>query len=151
LRKALISLTTDLCFVNDEKAIEKALKKVKEHHSDATFDDASIIISFYHMIIIVLFMENERYVALKRRNETSKYVKLMCNVIIILIFMWNALVCSSGEASESSEDQKSNGAERSDVLDRLLMSFGLEKEKHKANFATFMNVIVSQRWHNSLM
>ena len=41
--------------------------------------------------------------------------------------------------------QKTNVSERSDVLDRLLMSAGLEKEKHKANFATFMNVIVSQR------
>jgi hypothetical protein len=49
------------------------------------------------------------------------------------------------EVSENSEDQKSNVSERSDVLDRLLMSAGLEKDKHKANFATFMNVIVSQR------
>ena len=31
------------------------------------------------------------------------------------------------------------------VIGKLLMSAGLEKEKHKANFATFMNVIVSQR------
>ena len=32
-------------------------------------------------------------------------------------------------------------------FDRLLMSAGLEKDKHKANFATFMNVIVSQRYN----
>jgi hypothetical protein len=31
------------------------------------------------------------------------------------------------------------------VIGKLLMSAGLEKEKHKANFATFMNVTVSQR------
>ena len=49
------------------------------------------------------------------------------------------------ELSENSEEPKTNVSERSDVLDRLLMSAGLEKEKHKANFATFMNVIVSQR------
>ena len=48
------------------------------------------------------------------------------------------------ELSENS-DQKSNVPEKSDVLDRLMMSLGLEKEKHKANFSTFMNVIVSQR------
>jgi hypothetical protein len=46
-----------------------------------------------------------------------------------------------GEMSDYSEDQKSNVAEKIDVLDRLLIS----AEKHKANFATFVNVIVSQR------
>ena len=66
----------------------------------------------------------------KRRNEISKYLNF---------------VFKCREASENSEDQKTHVTERSDVLDRLLMSAGLEKEKHKANFATFMNVIVSQR------
>ncbi len=55
------------------------------------------------------------------------------------------LVWGCREVSENSEDQKTNVSERSDVLDMLLMSAGLEKEKHKVNFATFMNVIVSQR------
>jgi hypothetical protein len=55
------------------------------------------------------------------------------------------LVWGCRELSENSEEPKTNVSERSDVLDRLLMSAGLEKEKHKANFATFMNVIVSQR------
>jgi hypothetical protein len=51
------------------------------------------------------------------------------------------------EASEDySVDQKSNVAKKSDVLDRLLMFVGLEKEKNKVNFATFMNGIVSQRF-----
>ncbi len=40
LRKAFLSLTTKLCPVHNEKAVAKALKKVKEHHSEATFDDA---------------------------------------------------------------------------------------------------------------
>ncbi len=39
------------------------------------------------------------------------------------------------------ENQKSNVAEKGDVLDRFLMSGGLEKEKHKAKCAIFMNVI----------
>ncbi len=55
------------------------------------------------------------------------------------------LVWYCREVSENSEDQKTNVSERSDVLDRLLMFAGLEKDKHKANFATFMNVIVSHR------
>jgi hypothetical protein len=55
------------------------------------------------------------------------------------------LVCGCREVPENSEDQKTNVSERSDVLDMLLMYVGLEKEKHKADFATFMNVIVSQR------
>ncbi len=55
------------------------------------------------------------------------------------------LVWGCREESENCEDQKIIVSERSDVLDTLLMSAGLEKEKHKANFATFMNVIVSQR------
>jgi hypothetical protein len=55
------------------------------------------------------------------------------------------LVWGCRELSENSEEKKTNVSERSDVLDMLLMSAGLEKEKHKANFATFMNVIVSQR------
>jgi hypothetical protein len=57
------------------------------------------------------------------------------------------LVCGCREVSENSKDKKTNVLERSDVLDMLLMSVGLEKEKQKANFATFMNVIVSQRYH----
>ena len=40
LRKAFISLTSELCPVHNEKAMAKALKKVKEQHSDATMDDA---------------------------------------------------------------------------------------------------------------
>ena len=40
LRKAFLSLTSELCPVHNEKAMAKALKKVKEQHSDATFDDA---------------------------------------------------------------------------------------------------------------
>jgi hypothetical protein len=40
LRKAFLSLTTELCPVHNEKAMVKALKKVKEKHSVATFDDA---------------------------------------------------------------------------------------------------------------
>jgi len=51
--------------------------------------------------------------------------------------------CCRG-SSEISE-QKQDYPEKSDVLDRLLKSAGLDKESHKANFATFMNVIVSQR------
>jgi len=90
-------------------------------------------------------VEKEGYLPLKRKNEISKYANLTCNVILILIFMSNVLVCSYREASESSEDQKTNVAERSDVLERLLMSVRLETEKHKANFPTFINVIVSQR------
>ena len=81
---------------------------------------------------------------LRRRNETSKYMKLILNVIYILIYAIR-LVCDCREVSESSEDQKTNVLERSDALDMLLISAGLEKEKHKANFASCMNVIVSQR------
>jgi hypothetical protein len=51
--------------------------------------------------------------------------------------------CCRG-SSEISE-QKQDYPEKSDVLERLLKSAGLGKESHKANFATFMNVIVSQR------
>ena len=40
LRKEFLSLTSELCPVHNEKAMAKALKKVKEQHSDATFDDA---------------------------------------------------------------------------------------------------------------
>ncbi len=61
------------------------------------------------------------------------------------IDLWLGLVWCCREVSENSEDQKTNVSQWSDVLDMLLMSAGLEKEKHKANFATFMNVIVSQR------
>ena len=71
-------------------------------------------------------------------------MKILLNVIYRLTYVVR-LVCCCREVSENSEDQKTNASERSDVLDRLLMSAGLEKEKHKANFATFMNVIVSQR------
>ncbi len=56
-------------------------------------------------------------------------------------YVWYVIV--EIEVSESSEDQKTNVSERSDVLDRFLMSAGLEKEKHKAHFSTCMNVIVS--------
>jgi len=89
-------------------------------------------------------MEKAKYLDLIRRNETSKYIKLMLNLIYRLI---NAirLVCGCREVSESSEDPKTNVSERIDVLDMLLMSARLEKEKHKANFAIFLNVIVSQR------
>ncbi len=80
----------------------------------------------------------------KRRNETSKHMNFLLDVIYKLIYVVR-LVCCCREVSENSEDQKTNVLERSDVLDRLLMSAGLKKEKHKANFATFMNVIVSQR------
>ncbi len=68
----------------------------------------------------------------------------MLNVIYILTYVVR-LVCACREVSEISEDHKTNFSERSDVLDRLLMSAGLEKDKHKAYFATFMNVIVSQK------
>ncbi len=82
---------------------------------------------------------------LKRRNETSKYMKLLLNAIYKLTYVVR-LVCCCREVSENSEDQKAYVSERSHALDMLLMSAGLEKEKHnKANFATFMNVIVSQR------
>jgi hypothetical protein len=40
LRKAFLSLTTELCPAHNEKAMAKALKKVKELHYDATYDDA---------------------------------------------------------------------------------------------------------------
>jgi hypothetical protein len=56
----------------------KALKKVKEQHLDATFDDAK---DYYIMLSLdtklVLCMQKEIYMALRRRNEKSKYVKLM--------------------------------------------------------------------------
>ena len=81
---------------------------------------------------------------LKRKNETSKYMKLLLSVIYKLTCVVR-LVCGCREVPENSEDQKTNVSERSDVLDMLLMYVGLEKEKHKADFATFMNVIVSQR------
>ncbi len=81
---------------------------------------------------------------LKRRNETSKYTKLLLNVIYKMTYVVR-LVCCCREVSKNSEDQKTNVSERSDVLDMLLMSAGLEKELHKANFALFLNVIVSQR------
>jgi hypothetical protein len=83
-------------------------------------------------------------VDLKRRNETSKYTKLLLNVIYKMTYVVR-LVCCCREVSKNSEDQKTNVSERSDVLDMLLMSAGLEKELHKANFALFLNVIVSQR------
>ena len=70
----------------------------------------------------------------------------MLNAIYRLIYVIR-LVYDCREVSESSEDQKTNVLERSDILDMLLMSAGLEKEKHKENFATFMNVIVSQRYY----
>ena len=35
-----MSLTTKLCPDYNEKAMAKALKKIKEQHSDATFDNA---------------------------------------------------------------------------------------------------------------
>ena len=79
-----------------------------------------------------------------RRNETSKYMNFFLNVIYNLTYFVR-LVCCCREESENSEDQKTHVSERSDVLDMPLVSAGLEKEKHKANFATFMNVIVSQR------
>ena len=76
---------------------------------------------------------------------TSKYMKLLLNAIYKLIYVVR-LVCWCREVvSENSEDQKTNVTERSDVLDMLLMSVGLEKEKNKVNFATFMNIIGSQR------
>ncbi len=71
-------------------------------------------------------------------------MELLLNVIYRLTYVVR-LVCVCREVSGNTEDQKTNVSERSDVLDMLLMSAGLEKEKHKANFATFMNVIVSQR------
>jgi len=40
LRKAFLCLTSELYPVHNEKAMAKALKRVKEQHSDATFDDA---------------------------------------------------------------------------------------------------------------
>ncbi len=71
-------------------------------------------------------------------------MKFLLNVIYTLTYVVS-LVCGCREVSENSEDEKTSVSERSDVLDGLLMSAGLEKEKHKANFATFINVIVSQR------
>jgi hypothetical protein len=71
-------------------------------------------------------------------------MKLLLNAIYTLTYVVR-LVCGCREVSENKEDQNTNVSERSDVLYKLLMSSGLEKEKHKANFATFMNVIVSQR------
>jgi hypothetical protein len=65
----------------------------------------------------------------------------MLNVIFRLTYVVR-LVCGCREVSGNREDQKTNVSERSVVLDMLLMSLGLEKEKHKANFAYFMNVIV---------
>ena len=81
---------------------------------------------------------------LRRRNETSKYTNLPLNFKYRLTYVVG-LVCGCREVSENSEDQKTNISERSDILDMLLMFAGLEKDKHKANFATFMNIIVSQR------
>jgi len=45
--KAFLSLTTKLCPVHHEKAMAKALKKFKEHHVDAAFDDAK---NYYVML-----------------------------------------------------------------------------------------------------
>jgi hypothetical protein len=81
---------------------------------------------------------------LKRRNETSKYMKLLLNIIYKLIYVIR-LVCHRREVSEISGDQKTNVSKRIEVLDKLLMSTRLEKEKHNTKFATCMNVIVSQR------
>jgi hypothetical protein len=51
----------------------KALKNVKEQHSDATFNDAK---DCYAMLSLekklLQFMEKGRYLDLIRRNETSK-------------------------------------------------------------------------------
>ena len=70
----------------------------------------------------------------------------------MLLFYCLLLFCSNNEwnfyckdSSDYNEDQKSNIVEKKDSLDRLLISAWLEKEKHKANFATFTNVLVSQR------
>ena len=71
-------------------------------------------------------------------------MKLPTNVIHILTYVV-PLACGCREVSENSEDQKTHVSERSDVLAMLLMSAGLEKQKHKANFATFMKVMLSQR------
>jgi len=61
LRKAFLSLTSELCPVHNEKAMAKALKKVKEQHSDATMDDAK---DYFVMLSldkkIVQFMEKAR-------------------------------------------------------------------------------------------
>ena len=79
-----------------------------------------------------------------RRNETSKYTKLLLSAIYRLTYVVR-LVCCCRKVSDNSEDQKTNVSKRNDVLDKHLMSSGLVKDKHKANFATCMNVIVSQR------
>ena len=145
LRKAFLSLTAELCLVHNEKAMEKALKKVRS--SIPTYNlMMQRIISLCYLWIkkTVQFMEKARYLDVKRKNETSKYMKLMLNVIYRLTHVIS-LVCGCIKASENSEDQKTNVSERRDVLEMLLMFAGLEKETHKANFATFMNVIVSQR------
>ena len=42
-----LSLTAELCPVHNERAMIKALNKVKEQHSDATMDDAK---DYYIMI-----------------------------------------------------------------------------------------------------
>ena len=123
----------------------KALKKVKEQHSYATCDDAK---DYYVMLSLdkksVQFMEKAGYLDHRRRNEASKYMKLLLNVIYILTHVIR-LVCGCRDVSENSQDQKTNVSERSDVLDMLQMFAGLEQETHKAHFATFINVIVSQR------
>ena len=56
-------------------------------------------------------------------------------------YVWYVVV---EKYQKNSEDQKTNVSESSDVLDMILMSTGLEIEKHKENFVAFMNVLVSQ-------
>ena len=50
------------------------------------------------------------------------------------------------ESNYHSVEKKKDVQEKRDVLDRLLKLAGLDKDSHRAKFATFTNVIVAQRY-----
>jgi len=75
LRKAFLSLRGELCLVHDERAILKALRKVKEQQSDATIDDAK---GYYIMTLLdkrFSSIHEKEKITGPQKKKRDKYVK----------------------------------------------------------------------------